>query len=144
MAERKVQPRVTVIRADTADAVCRLAWDTGNTTCVIDELDAVCTAKRWSQEERLDSVNCGAARALAHYGRHRGVDLFGSFRFTRNVNEDLPALADFVFLLRHSAAAAYDIRTIRLRFGDAYADEVIAMAPHETLIWHDGVATPTT
>lgn len=120
-----------LIRRDSADAVCQLAWDIRNVTCVIDELDQICTAKRWTSD---------AARNLAHYGRHRGVDLFGAFRFTRNVNEDLPGLADFVFLLRHSAAALYDIRTLQQRFGHELASQTVQLRDHEAVVWSDARA----
>lgn len=125
------RPRLMLVRQDDAANVCQLAWELGQVTCVIDELDLVCKAKVWESD---------AARSIAHYGRHRQVDLFGSFRFTRNINEDLPALADFIFLMRHSGAALYDLRTIRQRFGDAYAREVVNLQNHEAIVWHDAVS----
>lgn len=128
-------PRLTLIKRDTPHRVARLAWDVGTTTCVIDELDTVCTTKSWSQEEWIDEVECGAARALAHYGRHRGVDLWGGFRFTRNVNEDLPGLADFIFLFRHNDAAMADLELLRRRFNPAVADAVLEMEDHECIVW---------
>ena len=118
-----------LVRADTPDAVCGLAWDLRRITCVIDELDLCCSQKKWSSP---------MARELAHYGRHRQVDLFGSFRFTRNINEDLPALADFVFLLRHSAKARFDLLAIQQRFGADAARTVVMMPDHHAVVIADG------
>lgn len=128
-------PRLVLVRRDTPHRVCRLAWDIGDTTCVVDELDTVCTAKAWSKKEEIPEFECGAARALAHYGRHRNVDLLGSFRFTRNVNEDIPGLADFVVLMRHSEGGLFDVRLLAQRFGEAYAEQVTQLDDHECIVW---------
>lgn len=132
IAERRRLPRLTLVRADSADAVCRLAWDIGQITCVIDELDQVCSSKRWVSE---------AARQIVHYGRHREVDLFGSFRFTRNVNEDIPSRANYIFLMRHSGAALADLELLRRRLGAAYADTVTTLVDHECLVWSEAQAS---
>ncbi len=128
-------PRLVIVRQDSPHRVCRLAWDLGNLTCVIDEFDSVCTAKRWAKDEWISQVNCGAARALAHYGRHRGVDLMGGFRFTRNVNEDIPGLADYVLIMRHSPGALYDVRALAQRFGVDYSQAATQINDHECLVW---------
>lgn len=135
--KRGAVPRLLLVRRDSASRVCRLAWDIGSTTCVIDELDTVCSAKRWSDEEKISEYGKGAAYCLAHYGRHRQVDLFGSFRSTRNVNEDLPGRANYVFVMRHSAGARFDLLMLGQRFGESYAGEAVNLEDHECLVWTD-------
>lgn len=133
-AATRTLPRLCIVRQDSADNVCKTAWKLGTVTLVIDELDHVCTAKKWASP---------VAHDIAHYGRHRRVDLFGSFRSTRNVNEDFPLLADYVLLMHHSSAALYDVRTLGHRFGRENAEQTLTLPPHRGLIWSDTMPTET-
>lgn len=128
LTERGSLPRLIAVRADEAENVASFAYELGTCTLVLDELDLACNGKSWAAP---------SVRQVVHYGRHRRVDLLGAFRFTRNVNEDLPSLADYVFVLRHSAAATYDLRTLEQRFGTTVAERATTIADHHCMIWRD-------
>lgn len=121
-------PQLSVFRGADVEELAKLAIDLGDVTLVMDELDRACRDKRWLSE---------SVRRIVHEGRHLRVDLFGSFRSTRNVSEDLLGQADHVFLMRHTAAGEYDLGTIARRFGDRYASAVQALEPMQFLAWSD-------
>ncbi|MCK4958714.1 MAG: hypothetical protein KAT00_04930 [Planctomycetes bacterium] len=121
-------PQFCVFRGEGVEAVAQLAVEVGDLTLCIDELDQACREKRWLSP---------TTQAITQYSRHYRVDLFGSFRATRNVSEDLLAQSDYVFLLRHNPSSIYDIRTIEARFGEHYANIVANLEPKHFVIWSD-------
>ncbi len=132
------RPRLIRVRFDTASAVCKLAWDLGCITLVLDEMDTLCTNKAWSGEDEVPEFSCGAGRAIVHYGRHRNVDLIGSFRSTRGVNEDIPGFARFIFVFRHDDKGMADVDLLRRRFGDDFAEAAVRLDDHECLVVKGG------
>lgn len=122
-------PRLSIFRGVDVNDLALLAREVHDTTLVLDEMDRACHGKTWSAPE---------VRHLVQEGRHERVDLFGTFRRTANVNEDLLAAADFVFLFRHSEAAPYDLQTLRLRFGERYAEACTTLEPGRFVVWADG------
>lgn len=127
LADRGSLPRLVRVTRDEAWRVCQLAMDLGTVTCIFDELDMLCSQKKWKHE---------IAHEAFHYGRHRQVDIWGAFRATRNVHEDIPLLVDFVFLFRHSPIATSDLIRVKQRWGEMVRDELVKMSDHECLIWH--------
>ncbi len=121
-------PRLTVVRRDDADKVCQLALKMKNVTTVIDELDMLCSGKHWRSE---------AAKQIVHYGRHDQIGLWGTFRRTQNISEDLVANAHAVFMFRHSEASPRDIDAIRDRFGERYAEVVQRLEHMQFVVWRD-------
>lgn len=122
------RPRLMRVReagAAGADATCQLALSLGTLTLVLDEVDLVCRRKQWYSD---------AAENIAHRGRHWNVDLFGAFRFTRNVNEDLPGLTDYWFVFKHKGSALYDLRLLQARFGSEVEAAARDMEPHECVV----------
>jgi len=121
-------PRLSIFRGVDVNDLALLAREVHDVTLVLDEMDRACQGKRWIAEE---------VRHLVHEGRHERVDLFGTFRRTANVSEDLLSGSDFVFLFRHSEAAPYDLRTIRERFGEQYERAVKTLEPMRFVVWAD-------
>lgn len=121
-------PRLAVFRGVDVDDIAQLALRVHDVTLVLDELDRACNGKAFSSE---------AVKRIVHYGRHERVDLWGTFRSTRNVSEDLLNAADRIFLLHHSAACYPDIDAIRRRFGPQIADAVTRLEPWRFVAWSD-------
>lgn len=118
-------PPLSVFRGVEVEDLAQLARDVGDVTLVLDELDLVSQDKRWTAP---------TVRQLVHYGRHYRVNLLGGFRRTANVPEDILSQADHVFLFKHEQRAIYDVRTIRDRFGQVYADAVVQLQPMQFVI----------
>lgn len=121
-------PRLSLFRGVDVNDLAELARDVHDVTLVLDEMDRACKGKTWTAP---------AVRHLVHEGRHERVDLFGTFRRTANVSEDLLAACDFAFLFRHSEASPYDLQTIRMRFGETYEAAVRTLEPGRFVIWAD-------
>lgn len=121
-------PRLSIFRGVDVNAIAELAARVHDVTLVLDEMDRACQNKKWTAP---------AVRHLVHEGRHERVDLFGGFRRTANVSEDLLAMADHVFLFRHSEASPYDVQAVRMRFGDRYGDLVTQLEPMRFVHWAD-------
>lgn len=121
-------PRLSIFRGVDVEELAQLACDVHDVTLVVDEMDRACQGKRWTSE---------AVRHLVHEGRHERVDLFGTFRRTANISEDLMAQADYIFLFRHSEANPYDLRTVRDRFGERYENAVKTLEPGRFVVWAD-------
>jgi hypothetical protein len=121
-------PQLSIFRSVEIDDLAQFAIAVGSVTLVADELDRAFSGKAWKSD---------AVRKIVHEGRHLRVDLFGTFRSTRNVNEDLLGQADHVFLLRHTQAGYWDLQTLRQRFGDGVADAVQGLDVGQFLIWSD-------
>jgi len=128
IAAGKGLPRLSVFRGCDIDDVAQLAIDVHDVTLVADELDRACTEKRFISK---------AVKRIVHEGRHERVDLFGTFRSTRNVSEDLIGQSDFIFLHKHTSAAIHDLQTIRQRFGERYYRAVQKLQPMEFVLWAD-------
>jgi len=125
----KALPPLSVFRGCGVDDVAKLAIDIRqHVTLVVDEMDRACRDKRWISEN---------VRRVVHEGRHHQVDLFGTFRSTRNVSEDLISQCDFVFLHRHNSSAIYDVQTVERRFGPSFASAAQRMDPMQFVIWED-------
>lgn len=121
-------PRLCVFRDIDVEALASLAISVKDLTLVIDEMDLACSGKKWIAP---------SVERIVHYGRHLRCDLFGTFRSTRNVSEDLLNAVDYAFLFRHNAASEYDIHTIRRRFGISYSSAVTQLQPLQFVIWSD-------
>lgn len=118
-------PPLSVFRSVEVEDLAQLARDVGDVTLVLDELDFVSNDKKWTAP---------TVKQLVHYGRHYRVSLFGGFRRTQNVPEDILSQADHIFLFKHEPRAIYDVRVIRDRFGQAYADAVTQLEPGQFVI----------
>lgn len=116
-------------RGVDVDELAQLALDVRDVVLVIDELDRACTAKKWKSPH---------VERIVHEGRHERVSLFGSFRRTANVHEDIVSQADYVFIFRHSLSNPWDLDNIKRRFGVRVADEVRRLPRHRFVIWEDG------
>lgn len=126
--ERYGLPRLAVFRGVELESVARLALAVHDVALVADELDRACHGKTWVAP---------SVRRIVHEGRHERVDLFGTFRSTRNVNEDLLGQADYSFLLRHTVGSPYDLQTIRQRYGAGAVAAVTALEPMHFIAWRD-------
>ena len=124
----KALPGLSVFRDVDVDELCLLAMQIKDVTLVIDELDRVCKGKHWESP---------AAKRIVHEGRHKRVDLFGTFRSTRNVNEDIIGQSDYIFLFRHGGGAYYDLQTVDLRLGPQWAQIARSLAPKHFAVWSD-------
>jgi len=125
---RGVCPQLAVVCGGEVEELAALALRVRYLTLWIDEMDRACNDKKWLAP---------SVKTIVHEGRHKHIDLFGSFRFTRNVSEDLIGSSDAVFLFHTSTAAVYDLQTIRQRFGPHYADAVVSLERHRFVIWTD-------
>lgn len=123
-----VLPQLCVFRGVEVDDLARFAMEVRDCTLVIDELDRACNGKEWRSQH---------VRRIVHEGRHERVDLFGTFRSTRNVSEDIINAADAVFLFRHSQAAVFDLRIVEQRLGLAYAEACQGLGFGQFLTWSD-------
>lgn len=121
-------PSLSVFRDVDVDDLCAFAMTVRDVTLVIDELDRVCRGKHWESQ---------AAKRIVHEGRHKRVDLFGTFRSTRNVNEDIIGQADHVFIFRHSGASYYDLQTVDLRLGPQWAGLAKNLPLKHFVVWSD-------
>lgn len=121
-------PRLCIYRGCDVEDVAALALELHDVTLVVDELDRACSGKTW----RAPSV-----RRIVHEGRHERVDLWGSFRSTRNVHEDLVGQCDAALLFRQTEAGYYDLQTLKLRFGPAMAEAVQRLEPMHFVMWAD-------
>lgn len=118
-------PALSVFRGVEVEDLAQLARDVGDVTLVLDELDLVSNDKKWQAP---------TVKQLVHYGRHFRVNLFGGFRRSQNVPEDILSQADFVFLFQHEKRAIYDVRAVAARFGDACAAAVVALEPLQFIV----------
>lgn len=121
-------PRLSIFRNVDVDELARLACEVHDVTLVLDEMDRACNGKTWTAP---------TVRHIVQEGRHERVDLFGTFRRTANVSEDLLSGSDYVFLFRHSTANPYDLQTIAKRFGENYERAVQTLEPGRFVIWAD-------
>lgn len=121
-------PSLCVFRDIDVDELCVFAMKVRDVTLVIDELDRVCKGKHWESP---------AAKRIVHEGRHKRVDLFGTFRSTRNVNEDIIGQADYIFLFRHGQSAYYDLQTVDLRLGPQWAEVAKTLPIKRFAVWTD-------
>jgi hypothetical protein len=128
LARDGVLPQLTIWRGVDVEDLARFALQVRDCTLIVDELDRACTGKIW----KSDSV-----RRIVHEGRHERIDLWGTFRSTRNVSEDLLNAADAVFLFRHSVAAYYDLQAIEHRLGPSYAIACQSLGFGQFVIWRD-------
>lgn len=119
---------LSIFRNVEVEAVAQLALRMGDVTLVLDEMDRACTDKDWTAP---------SVKTIVMEGRHYRVCLWGSFRRTRNVPEDLVSQTDYAFLFRTTSAAPGDIITIRQRFGPAFAQVVQTQPPFAFAIWQD-------
>lgn len=118
-------PALSVFRGVDVEDLAQLARDVGDVTLVLDELDLVSNDKRWAAP---------TVKQLVHYGRHYRVSLFGGFRRTQNVPEDILSQADHIFLFKHEQRAVYDLRAVAARFGDSYAALVQRLEPGQFVV----------
>jgi len=119
---------LSVFRGVDVEDVARLALDVRDVTLVVDEMDRACENKRWHSP---------SVKRIVHEGRHFRCGLFGTFRRTANVSEDLLSQVDFAFLFRTSQTSPYDLLTIKQRFGERYALEVQTLGFGEFVVWSD-------
>lgn len=120
-------PRLSIFREVKADDLCALAERVRNVTLVLDEVDRICDGKAFTSD---------AAHWVVHEGRNWGVDLWGTARATRCLNEDIIGQADVLFLFHHSEADVYTLDTLRRRF-----PHLVGLLPGlrrwEFLVWSD-------
>jgi hypothetical protein len=128
LSATRALPSLSVFRDVDVDELCAFAADVRDVTLVIDELDRVCVGKNWVSKH---------AKRIVHEGRHKRVDLFGTFRSTRNVNEDLIGQADYIFLFRHGTGAYYDHQTLELRLGPQWSEVTKRLQPMHFAVWSD-------
>lgn len=122
-------PHLSVFREiDEIDDLAKLAWAVGDCTLWLDELDRACENKRWSSPY---------VRRIVHEGRHRGVSLWGTFRFTSSVPEDLLSIAHKVFFFHVGEMGLYELRGIMQRLGPSYAETIPTLARGECVVWED-------
>ena len=121
-------PRLTIFREESIDNVCELAWSVGDCVLFLDEMDHAFKRKDWSAP---------FAYKVSHYGRHRGILTLATFRYTRNVNEDLVSLADKVFIFHHSSASPFDLRTLGQRFGPDWPGLAVGLERFQFAVWED-------
>jgi len=126
--ERAKLPILSVFRGVDVEKIGQAALLLGNCTVVLDEFDRAAFNKKWVSP---------SIRHIVHEGRHRRVNLMGTFRRTANVPEDLLSQADVVFLLKHSAQSPYDLMAIDRRFGPKYAQIVQGLGFGEFIIAQD-------
>lgn len=122
-------PRLSIFRGAGVDVneLAQLALEIHDVVLVLDELDRACSGKEWRAQ---------AVKRIVHEGRAERVDLWGTFRNTRNVNEDLIGAADVIFVFHHSAASPYDLQMLRQRFG-LDPDALVALPPKAFVVWSD-------
>lgn len=128
ISRARVLPQLSIFRGVEVEDLARFALEVRDCTLIIDELDRACTGKVWKSE---------SVRRIVHEGRHERIDLWGTFRSTRNVSEDVLNAADAVFLFRHSAAAYYDLQAIEHRLGPSYATACQGLEFGQFVIWRD-------
>ena len=121
-------PRLCLFRDSDVEGLAQLAMSTGGVTLVLDEFDRACNGKNW----RAPSVG-----RLVQESRHLRVDLWGTFRAARNVNEDTIGQADWIAILRHSKAANYDLQSIKFKCGEQFAEAATRLEPHQFVLWED-------
>lgn len=121
-------PYLSVFRECEVEEVARLALRVRGVTVVVDEMDRGFDGKRWVSK---------SLRRIVHEGRHFRVSLFGTFRRTANVSEDILSQADYVFLFKTSASSPYDLQTIEKRFGNGIAERVQHLDAHQFVVWND-------
>lgn len=80
----------------TGETAAERALDRAPCVFVCDEIDL------WipNNPHALDKLPC--LKAVVHYGRHDGVASMFACRRSVNVNQDIPALADFAYVFRHT------------------------------------------
>jgi DNA helicase HerA-like ATPase len=121
-------PWLSVFRwLDDPDELAQLACEVGACTLVLDELDRAAHNKEWRSPW---------VRRIVHEGRHYRVNLWGTFRRTQNVPEDIITQADRIYVFRHSAAALYDLRALE-RLGPEYPSIATQLAVGQFVVWGD-------
>jgi hypothetical protein len=128
IARRGSIPPVNLFDGDDVEGICQLACAVKDVTVVLDEFDRATDGKKWTAP---------TARRIVHEGRHLRVGLWGTFRRTANVSEDLLTQADWVFLFRHSEMGNYDLRGLAQRLGDDYVRAIQSLEVGQFVAWRD-------
>lgn len=121
-------PPVNLFDGEDIEGICQLAVAIKDVTVVLDEFDRATDGKKWLSP---------TAKRIVHEGRHIRVGLWGTFRRTASVSEDLLTQADWVFLFRHSEFGTYDLRGLEQRLGADIVRTIQSLEVGQFVAWKD-------
>ena len=126
---------LSIFRDVEPEDIAALALRVKDVTVVLDEMDQAFVNKSYGVGARSSAI-----RKIIHEGRHYRVNLWGGFRRTANVSEDLMSQSDYVFLLRANPASPSDITAIEKRLGPAFAAAAQRFEFGQVTVWCEAVS----